>query len=250
MLKADGDRCQVTGCPSRLIHHILPVSQGGAHSPGNLVALCDFHHALEPERGHERIWGDIKTRYFTLVREHSRANRAAGGSNIVRPHLRRLELVRLSELHDLAKIYGFSCPSCERDDLTFSISSDRNVVEVECEQCAASIKGPQQLTEETGSHLAEILRVTRSQGRWKARWDMLAERRSELWGEWITGTLASKKRKNFKQKLKQHESKPVCPKCGFSMRLISPRTGDHWSSFWGCTQYKVTGCKGSAKYEG
>ena len=62
VLKIDGGRCQVSGCPSRLelhIHHIRPVSEGGEHAPGNLVSLCDFHHALEPEKGHERIWGKM-----------------------------------------------------------------------------------------------------------------------------------------------------------------------------------------------
>jgi hypothetical protein len=66
----DSNRCQITGCPSRLelhVHHMRPVAEGGSHTPDNLVSLCDFHHALEPEKGHERIWGDIKTRYFTLV---------------------------------------------------------------------------------------------------------------------------------------------------------------------------------------
>jgi ribosomal protein L37AE/L43A len=155
----------------------------------------------------------------------------------------------LNELHDLAQIYGLSCPSCERDDLTFSIYDDRNVVKIECALCTASIKGPQQLTEETGPHLAEILRVTRNQGRWKARWEMLAERKGELWGEWIKGGSASQKRKSFKKKLQQNAAKPVCPKCGSPMRLINPRPGNRWNSFWGCTKYKVTGCKGSAKYE-
>lgn len=37
-----------------------PVAEGGTHAPDNLVSLCDFHHALEPEKGHERIWANIK----------------------------------------------------------------------------------------------------------------------------------------------------------------------------------------------
>ncbi len=76
VLNRDNRRCQVTGCPSRLelhIHHIIAVSKGGEHSPGNLIALCDFHHALEPDKGHERVWGRIKNRYFTLVCEHRRS---------------------------------------------------------------------------------------------------------------------------------------------------------------------------------
>lgn len=54
----DSNRCQITGCPSRLelhVHHMRPVAEGGSHTPDNLVSLCDFHHALEPEKGHERI---------------------------------------------------------------------------------------------------------------------------------------------------------------------------------------------------
>ena len=77
VMARDGNRCQVSGCPSRVelhIHHKVPVSQGGEHIPTNLVTLCCFHHALEPDEGHERIWGDIKTRYFTMVRAHKRRN--------------------------------------------------------------------------------------------------------------------------------------------------------------------------------
>lgn len=89
----DLNRCQVTGCPSRLelhVHHMSPVADGGSHTPDNLVSLCDFHHALEPEKGHERIWGNIKTRYFTLVCGHERSNRASGGSHTVQTHLTHL----------------------------------------------------------------------------------------------------------------------------------------------------------------
>ena len=70
VMTRDNDRCQVTGCPSRLslhVHHRTPVSRGGEHIPANLVSLCDFHHALEPAEGHERIWGNVKSKFFTLV---------------------------------------------------------------------------------------------------------------------------------------------------------------------------------------
>jgi len=63
VISRDSNRCQVTGCPSRLglhVHHMRPVAEGGTHAPDNLVSLCDFHHALEPEKGHERIWANIK----------------------------------------------------------------------------------------------------------------------------------------------------------------------------------------------
>lgn len=249
VLRKDGNRCQVTGCPSRLelhIHHIKPVSEGGEHSPGNLVALCDFHHALEPDKGHERIWGNIKTRYFTLVCEHNRMNRATVGTHAVRPHLRRLQLVTLNELRELTKTYGFRCPQCGDSHIKVMLDNGKNTIEINCFACAKSVEGPQELTEETGPRLAEILRVTQNQGRWKARWDMLSERRNAVWGEWKSKHTTTK-RKIFKERVEEDLAKPVCPRCGAAVRLIRPKPGDKWKPFWGCTQYNVTGCKGSCK---
>jgi ssDNA-binding Zn-finger/Zn-ribbon topoisomerase 1 len=250
VLKKDSGRCQVSGCPSRLelhIHHIKPVSEGGEHTPVNLISLCDFHHALEPEKGHERIWGNIKTRYFTLVCEHERSNRATFGRHTVLAHLRRLQLVTLEELRELTKIYGFSCPQCGNTHIKFTLYRGKNTIEIECPTCAKSVAGPQELTEETGPRLAELLRVTRNQERWKARWDVLSERKGTVWGAW-QGNRVTKKRKEYRERLEQDSSKPVCPKCGAAMRIIRPRPTDTWKPFWGCTQYKATGCKGSARY--
>lgn len=247
VLREDRGRCQVTGCPSRLelhIHHIKPRSQGGQHSPGNLVTLCDFHHALEPERGHERIWSTVKTRYFTLVCEHERSNKVTAGTHAVRAHLRRLQLVTLEELRELINTYGLGCPQCGNLHIKVALLSGRNKIEVECPACAKSIQGPQELAEETGARLAEVLRVTRNHGRWKARWDMLSERKREGWDVWIA-TDATKKRKEYKKRrVEQDLSKPVCTHCGASMRVIRPRPNDTWNPFWGCTQFRVTGCKG------
>jgi 5-methylcytosine-specific restriction endonuclease McrA/predicted RNA-binding Zn-ribbon protein involved in translation (DUF1610 family) len=145
VLKKDDGRCQVPGCPSRLelhIHHIRPVSEGGEHAPNNLVSLCDFHHALEPEKGHERIWGSIKTRYFTLVCGHERSNRAASGSHNVRAHLRRLQLVSLEELKLLNEVYGFACPQCGSSHIKFTLYSGKNVVNVECPDLAPQFRTP------------------------------------------------------------------------------------------------------------
>lgn len=247
----DSNRCQVTGCPSRLelhVHHMRPVADGGAHTPDNLVSLCDFHHALEPEKGHERIWGEIKTRYFTLVCGHERSNRASHGTHTVRAFLRRLQLVTLDELRELTKTYGFCCPSCGETKIKFTLFADKNIVRVECPTCTKSTEGTQQLTEETGPMLAEILAVSRNKGRWKARWDMLAERTSATWGVW-SGQAVSAKRKAHKEKVETSQSAPLCPICGASMRLKRPWKPSHtWKPFWGCTQFDVTGCKGSAKY--
>jgi hypothetical protein len=211
-----------------------------------LVSLCDFHHALEPEKGHERIWGDIKTRYFTLVCGHARSNRASGGTHVVRPHLRRLQLVTVSELKELATSYGLSCPNCLCPEIQIDLVHDRNTVHIACPICKKSTEGPQQLAEETGPLLAEILTVSRNRGRWKARWDMLAERRAATWGVWTGETVATKRRQH-KEKVEAAKFAPICSKCKSPMRLIKPRPTDTWKPFWGCTQYSVTGCKGSAR---
>ena len=250
VISRDSNRCQVTGCPSRLelhVHHMRPVAEGGTHSPDNLVSLCDFHHALEPEKGHERIWGDIKTRYFTLVCAHERSNRAGAGTHQVQAHLRRLQLVTLDELRELTKTYGFCCPSCDETKIKFLLYSKKNLIRVECPTCQKATEGLQQHTEETGPLLAEILGVTRNSGRWKARWDMLSERRNTIWGTW-SGYAVSAKRREHKKKVETIKSAPTCPNCGSPMKVVRPRAPDKWKAFWGCTQYSVTGCKGSARY--
>ena len=250
VISRDSHRCQVSGCPSRLelhVHHMRSVANGGTHTPDNLVSLCDFHHALEPEKGHERIWGDIKTRYFTLVCGHERGNHASGGTHVVRPHLRRLQLITLEELRELTKTYGFCCPSCGEIKIKFTLFTDKNIVRVECPTCNKSTEGSQQLTEETGPMLAEILVVSLNKGRWEARWDMLEERKSATWGVW-KGLAVSTKRKVHKEKIEISKSAPSCPKCGSPMKLVRPRPTDTWKTFWGCTQYKVSECKGSASY--
>lgn len=253
VLAKDSNRCQVTGCPSRLelhVHHMQPVSSGGTHTPDNLVSLCDFHHALEPEKGHERIWGNIKTRYFTLVSGHERSNRASDGTHSVQAHLRRLQLVTLDELNQLNSTYGFCCPSCNAPDIKLVLFTERNMIRAECNTCNSFAEGAQQLTEESGPLLAEILGVVRNNGRWKARWDMLAERKAAVWGAWRSQTI-SDRRKQHKTKVETAKSAPLCPKCGAPMRLKRPWKATHtWSPFWGCTEYDVSGCKGSAKYHG
>ncbi len=248
VLSRDSNRCQVTGCPSRLelhVHHMRAVAEGGTHTPDNLVSLCDFHHALEPEKGHERIWANIKTRYFTLVCDHKRSNRAGNGTHAVQAHLRRLQLVTLDELRELKKTYGFCCPDCGETKLEFTLFSNRNIIRAECPTCGKSTEGAQQLTEESGPRLGEILLITQNKGRWNARWEMLAERKGAIWGVWSSQPI-SEKRKLHKEKLETEKTAPLCQKCGSAMKVVKPRPTDSWKAFWGCTQYNVTGCKGSS----
>src|SRR5204862_2609145 len=112
---------------------------------------------------------------------------------------------------------------------------------IECPTCAKSVEGPQELTEETGPRLAELLRVTRNQGRWKAQWDMLSERKSAVWGVW-RGSHATKKRKEYKERVEQDSSKPTCPKCSAAMRIIRPRP-THGSRFGDARNSKSLGAR-------
>lgn len=247
----DGHHCQVSGCPSRLslhIHHIVSVSKGGAHRPENLISLCDFHHALEPETGHERVWGEVKTRFFTLVHEHVRTNPVNPGWHTVSAHLRRLELVTENDLQGISSYYGFACPSCRTVGLRITVSQQAATVTLGCPACDVQMQGSRQLAEETGPLLAENVLVTRNAGRWTARWETLANRKDAHWGSW-TPTPASKRRASDERR-RLREEQPKCPLCGAGMRVVRPSPGDKWEPFWGCCNYKVNGCRGSAPYSG
>lgn len=250
VIARDLNRCQVTGCPSRVelhIHHMRAVADGGPHSPENLVALCSFHHALEPSNGHERIWSDIKTNYFTLVHSHERSNRTSEGTHSVRAHLRRLQLVTMDDLRVLSEMYGLHCPGCGDAGIRFALPSASSTIVVECPKCRGAVEGPRQLAEESGPRLAEILVVSRNAGRWKPRWDVLSERTSANWGTWHGSKVADKRKRN-QVRIEAARSAPICPRCGSAMRLVKPRPTDNWSTFWGCTQYFTTGCRGSEHY--
>ena len=40
---------------------------------------------------------------------------------------------------------------------------------------------------------------------------------------------------------------PICPLCKSKMELKHPKAGQDWKAFWGCLNFKKTGCKGSRK---
>jgi ssDNA-binding Zn-finger/Zn-ribbon topoisomerase 1 len=252
VLIRDRNRCQVTGCPSRVtlhIHHKQPVSKGGQHVPDNLVTLCDFHHGLEPDEGHERIWGSVKTRYFTLVRAHKRNNRRASGVHHVRAHIRRLELVSLDEIKAIDEHYAFSCPKCNLPDLTFRMPKDANAIYVRCKACSEEWEGSRQLAEETGPRLGEVFPASRNNGIWYARWDMLASRTDSAFRSLKAGSSSATGGRKKTIKNVRRTKERLCPQCGSPMKLVTPRSGQHWKAFWGCTKFRVTGCRGSYSAE-
>lgn len=250
VIMRDNNKCQVTGCPSRLnlhVHHKKPRSEGGEHTPNNLVTLCDFHHSLEPDRGHERIWTDINTRLFTFVRKHTRKNRYASGTHLVKSHLRRKELVSVYDLNEIIRTYGLSCPFCGNPKLSVEILSNKQEICVKCKTCNGVTKGPRLLAEETGPLLAEILKVTRNIGTWKPNWEILENRKTQTFEKWSKGSVLVK-RKKYKRNKQNEQRNPPCPICGANMRLVRPKSIDAWQPFWGCSKYFQTGCKGKREY--
>ncbi len=246
VIDKDGNRCQVSGCPSRVelhIHHKIPVAQGGEHIPTNLVALCSFHHALEPSEGHERIWGKIKTQYFTMVHAHKRRNTSTSGYHDVRAHVRRLELIGPSDIFEIIDFYGLSCPSCGAMNLKSDLDQQNQQITIICQNCNKLWTGPRKLSEETGPKIAELMTITKNKGYWKPRWDML-ETRSDSTFRLLKKAGLGQRRKSKIKKSKTHRI-PKCPKCGSTMKLIRPNKEQHWNAFWGCTKFRTTGCKGT-----
>jgi len=246
VMSRDKNRCQVSGCPSRVelhIHHKVPVSQGGEHVPTNLVTLCGFHHALEPDEGHERIWGEIKTRYFTMVRAHKRRKPSSPGYHHVRAHVRRMELVSKSDLSEIIEFYGLECPTCDSKNLRTTVNKQNQEVAVRCLSCSENWVGQRKLYEETGPRLVEVLTVTKNKGQWEPRWDMLEKRADSTFR--LLKKAQSKPKKKRRTIASKKASVPNCPKCGSPMRLIKPKRGQHWKAFWGCTKYRSIGCRGS-----
>jgi len=102
------------------------------------------------------------------------------------------------------------------------------------------LKTARQLPEETGPLLAKHFAVTRNRGSWQYSTDEYDRRRAE---EKLT-TKNGWSAKGAKDRRKQQ---PICPICGAPMRMVRPRPGDDWKAFWGCTLYKVNGCRGTIK---
>jgi hypothetical protein len=163
ILNVDEQRCQVTGCPSRTalhIHHMRPVSEGGSHRPDNLVTLCEFHHGLCPASGHERVWGQISTRYFTMVRAHLRSG------HHVNAHVRRLVLATQEQLERIRPYHDMVCDGCESPTPRISVDCDRNTVSISCSKCMEHAELEQKLLEEDGPWLAAHIRARKHIGRW------------------------------------------------------------------------------------
>lgn len=162
VLRRDGNRCQVSGCPSRTalhVHHIKPRSKGGSHSAGNLVTLCLFHHGLCPGEGHQLVWREAVTDYFSIVRSHYRDGRQ------VKAHLRRRTLATESDLALIVSDYALSCRVCHSAP-ALRVDEAENKVSARCLCTKPTYTIDRQLLEETGPRLAGHYDVGRNSGSW------------------------------------------------------------------------------------
>lgn len=236
ILNTDKGRCQITGCPNRTelhVHHMLPISQGGSHRIENLVSLCVFHHGLQPDMGHERIWDEIKTQYFTMVRAHYR------NGSPVRASVRRKELATENALKDIFTYYSMVCSKCKSNNsLSLRIDYQKNDIFVSCASCCSEWDFEQKLLEESSPLIAGTLRVLQNPGRWHVDISLMETIRKPNYRKLSPAAIA--KQSHNKKRFKQNQ--PLfCPRCGKLLREINGRNG----KFLGCTGYPE--CRHTAK---
>jgi transcription elongation factor Elf1 len=247
VFKRDNYRCQVTGCPSRTriqVHHIKPKSQGGPHTIENLVTLCAFHHALEPDTGHLRLWTNIMTEYFTIVREFERKYIKSQGTYTVKQFVRRIKNITLTDLSSLLTYFGMKCPICLSDKSLICYADEKKAFVI-CEVCKIEWSFTKGLVEENGPALAKVLCVSKNIGSWEPDMSLYRDR-CEFAVKNIDLKITRDKIKKEKQKL---DNTPKCPRCGSPMKLIKPHKYEYWKPFWGCSKYNTTlRCNGKLRY--
>lgn len=224
VLERDKNHCQISGCPSRTqlhVHHNKPIREGGSHKLENLVCLCQFHHGLQPEYGHERVWSNIRYKYFTMVRAHYRAG------SFVRASIRRRFLIDDSDIRKISNYYSFSCPECDcHSSIVITIDYHNNIVHVNCTHCKISCKIEQKLAEETGPLLAELLKVNANAGRKPMDWSLITAIKKPVF-------VKSQESQSLDIKYSKNNNQLTCPRCG--MRLN--RRKGKYGKFLGCSGY-------------
>ena len=221
VLVRDNGRCQISGCPSRTeihIHHKSPLSQGGSHRPENLVSLCVFHHGLQPEKGHERVWGSVNTNYFSMVRAHYR------NGFPVRAHVRRRELADQETIGEIISYYGLACPDC--NEQIKDIEFNKNELLVTCPTCGNEWSFERKLPEECGPQMAETLEVQDNPGSWNVDLGLLTTIRKPR----FKNNSSKSHKSNKKGKTRKLKS---CPECG---KLLARKKGKY-GFFMGCIGY-------------
>jgi hypothetical protein len=159
VLNRDGKRCQITGCPNRLephVHHKTPLAKGGSHKPENLVTLCEYHHAMQDDMGHNRIRGQVVTPYFTYVQPYQRSDGVE-----VRGHLRHKKFATEDEISRIVTFYGIVCLLCG-GILEAAVEEYRVVVRCLSQCCEDETKYRLSIPEEVGPAICLECRATRN----------------------------------------------------------------------------------------
>lgn len=160
----DNRRCQVSGCPSRLklhVHHKKARCEGGTHQADNLVSLCAFHHAIQPEQHHSGLRDRLDTPYFTLYSERRSDGEAP------RVYLKRKRLITEAELSAIMAWHGMTCRACGSPRATVEFKKRLRRIAVQCNSCNAVWTFERKTAEETGPEIAAELCLTKNAGCWK-----------------------------------------------------------------------------------
>lgn len=162
VFRRDGWRCQVTGCINALdhleCHHITPVASGGHHSLDNLVALCLFHHACQPDHDIRSMKERVEAKRFWIRPSYIRQ-----GSR-VRWHFGRMALATSQDLKQFRTLYKPICP-CGNADWHGYLRTHLEELVVLCPACENGWRIPLGLHEEACIALASCLVPTANIGR-------------------------------------------------------------------------------------
>ena len=200
VLTRDGNRCQITGCPSRLklhVHHIEPKSNGGSHNPENLITFCEFHHALQTAKGHSTIFErSNQSSFLIFIKSHFRKG------IFIKPHARRKSLPDICEIQKLIDFYAISCTKCKT---IVSARNDKSLVVIFCVKCSVGWGFKNDLLEKIGPEISSAYIVRKNTGK---------EYLNHMWY-------------NVKTPVKILNG--YCPKCGKSLIKKSLQNGNFWS---------------------
>ncbi len=227
VLNTDKGRCQISGCPNRTelhVHHKRPLSQGGSHKIENLVTLCVFHHSLQPDMGHERIWGEVRTQYFSMVKAHLR------NGFPVRAHVRRKELASEEDLEKILSFYSVGCSDCKQYPLKLRVDYHKNNIMITCPFCLSEWQFEQKLPEESGPQISSFLPVFQNAGRWQVDFSLMDTIRKPNYRK---GSRAETNDQKTHRRRFEPRQQLFCPKCG---RLLKQKRG-RYGRFWGCSGY-------------
>lgn len=208
----DGDRCQVTGCPSFCaidVHHIVPIHESGSHRIENLVCLCQVHHWRLPF--HSLVAERADNDRFLMRRAHYRWHPVRPERIPVRATFERRITASIADCENIRDRFGLQCGECHADALQFSQIDDSLVTA--CFRCRSGWILPRLLPGEIGPIIASQHDVIKNWGSFN--FDL--------------GLLGSQEPRGI----------DICHVCADNavIGIFVPRTG-RYGDFLGCSNYR------------